>query len=71
MGAAGAFDFQLWLHCTLPDEELSRKWPFFSPKRTFLVQKMWYDFKFWVCGMTLLHLKKSFAPVLSCPWRCP
>ena len=43
MGAAGAFapvNLQQRVHCTRPEEELSYKWPFFSLKRTFLVQKI-------------------------------
>ena len=41
-GAAGAFalvNFQQWVHCTRPDEELSYKWPYFSLKMSFFSQK--------------------------------
>ena len=59
MGAAGAFApvyLQQRVQCTCPDEELSYKWLYFSPKissfspkMSFLVQKIWYNFK-WCLG---------------------
>ena len=72
MGAAGAFapvNFQKRVQCTRPDKELSYKWPFFSPKksffnlkRTFLMQKMWFIFKFVGCGINPIHLKSLMHP---------
>ena len=71
-GAAGAFapvNFWHLVHCTRPDKELSYKWPFFSqkrsffsPKTTFLVQKMWHIFKFQGCEITPSHLKSFTHP---------
>merc|ERR1711978_639861 len=71
-GAVGAFapvNFQQRVHCTRPDEELSYKWPYFSlkmsflsPKRSFLVRKMWYNFGFLGCGITPLPLKNFMHP---------
>ena len=65
MGVAGAFvpiNFEQRVHCTRPDEELSYKWPYFSLKMHFLMQKMWYNFKFLGCGMTPLPLKNLMHP---------
>merc|ERR1712004_457893 len=74
MGAAGAFapiNFQRRVHCTRPDAELSYKWPFFSPKRSFLVQKWGTILNFGGIGSPTLLLKNVPAPVLSGPWRRP
>ena len=59
-GSTGAFapvNFQQRMHYT-------------CPKRTFMMQKMWFNFKFWGCGITPLDLK-SDAPVLWGPWHHP
>ena len=34
----------------------------FQSRRDILVQKMWYNFKFWGCGITPLYLKNSMHP---------
>ena len=63
--AAGAFapvNFQQRVQCTRPDKDLSYKWPFFSPKRTLLMLKMRFIFKFWECRILHVHLKSLMHP---------
>ena len=71
-GCSGAFapvNFQQGVHCIRPDEELSYMRPYFtpklsflSPKRSLVVQKLWYNFEFLGCGITPLALKKIMHP---------